>query len=115
MGLVIHGVISEVGDGAGSDEHRGLREEVHFRTKLFHLREKGSLKLPCKDTHHMAARRHRLIVLVVLLHCAWLHSTCEHAFYTTLREMKAGLKFGRKKKNGTVCLEGKIHRTETKT
>lgn len=91
LGPMIHCVISEVGDGAGSDEHRGLREEVNFRTKLFRLREKGSLKLPCKDIHHMAAHRHRLIVLVVLLRCARLHSTCEHTY--TLLERKAGLKF----------------------
>lgn len=32
----------------------GWTVEVHFCAKLFHLRETGSLKLPCKDTHHMA-------------------------------------------------------------
>lgn len=42
----------------------------------------------------MATHRHQLTVFVVLLHCARLHSTFEHAFYTTLLERKAGLKFG---------------------
>lgn len=51
-------MISMVGEGPRADGWGELGDGGRFCAKLFNLREKGSLKLPHKDIHHMAATQY---------------------------------------------------------